>query len=76
MKKNQKRTLPAVAKTYCIGIIMGLWRYEEGSSSDFSGWVEDAPGEYVDNVIEEWKKGNPSDDDIAEIMCFVKDGRS
>ena len=27
-------------------------------SSDFAGWVEDASGEYIDTVVEEWKKGN------------------
>ena len=73
MKKNQKRKLPTVAKVYCIGIIRGLWMYEEGSSSDFSGWVEDAPGEYVDTVIEEWKKGNPSSEDIADVMSIVSE---
>jgi hypothetical protein len=76
MKKNQQRALPAVAKAYCIGIIKGLWAYEEESCSDFKDWVTDAPGEYVDTVVEEWKKGNPNDKDIAEVMSIVKGGSS
>jgi len=68
MKNNQRRALPAVAKAYCIGIIKGLLSYRESSSSDISDWLDDAPGEYIDTVIEEWKKGNPNDDDIAEVM--------
>ena len=75
MKKNQKRGLAAVAKAHCIGIVRGLWQYEEGSSSDFAGWVEDAPGEYIDTVVEEWKKGNPSSEDIAEVMSFARGDR-
>jgi len=75
MKKNQQRALPAVAKAYCIGIIKGLLNYEADASSDFKGWVTDAPGEYVDTVVEEWKKGNPDDNDIAEVMSVVKGGR-
>jgi hypothetical protein len=71
MKKNQKRALPATAKAHCIGIIRGLWRYDEESISDFAGWVEDAPGEYVDTVIEEWKKGNPANEDIDEVMSIA-----
>jgi len=74
MKKNQKRALPAVAKAYCIGIIKGLWRFDEESISDFKDWVTDAPGEYVDTVFDEWKKGDPSDEDIAEVMGFVEGG--
>ena len=76
MKKNQQRALPAAAKTYCIGIIKGLMAYEEDSRSDFAEWVTDAPGEYIHTVVDEWKKGNPSGEDIAEVMGIVKGGRS
>ena len=76
MKKAWKRELPATAKTYCIGIIRGLWRYAEESSSDFADWVEDAPGEYVDTVFEEWRKGNPSSEDINEVMSIARGDQS
>ena len=69
---NQKHTLPAAAKAYCIGIIRGLWMYKEESTSDFADWVEDAPDQYVDTVIDEWKKGNPPSEDIAEVMSIAK----
>jgi len=75
MAKNHKRALPAVAKAYCIGIIKGLQRYEESSCSDLSDWLQDAPGEYIDSVIGEWKKGSPGNEDITEVMNVVKGGR-
>ena len=73
LKANHNRSLPTVAKTFCIGIIMGLWRYGSESTSDFSGWVEDVPFDYIDTVIDEWKKGNPDDADVDEITSFVND---
>ena len=76
MAKNHKRALPAVAKIYCIGIIKGLQRYEESSVSDLSDWLQDAPGEYIDAVVDDWKKGNPSDEDVAEVLNVVKGGLS
>ena len=76
MKKSRKRALPTAAKAYCVGIIKGLLMYEESSSSDFAGWIEDAPGEYVDTIIKEWKKGNPSDEDIDEVMNIAYGERS
>jgi len=76
MKKNQQRAQPAVAKAYCIGIINGLRAYEEGSRSEFADWVTDAPGEYIDTVVEEWKKGDPSGADIADVMSVVKGGKA
>jgi len=38
--------------------------------------VEDAPGEFVDSVIEEWKKGNPASGDIDEVMNIAWRDRS
>ena len=76
MAKNHERMLPAVAKIYCIGIIKGLQRYEESSFSDLSDWLQDAPGEYIDTVVDEWKKGNPSDEDVAEVINIVRGGLS
>ena len=72
MKKNQKRGLPVAAKNYCIGIIKGLRYYEQESLSELADWLTDAPGEYIHTVVKEWKKGNPSDEDIAEIMSVVE----
>ena len=74
MKKNQKRDLPATAKSHCIGIIKGLLRYGEESNSDFKDWITDAAGDYVTTVVEEWKKGKPSGEDVAEVMSIVKEG--
>ena len=76
MKTSQQRALPAAAKAYCIGIIRGLWRYGEDSISEFSDWVTDAPDEYIDIVVEEWKKGNPPSEDIDEVTDIVKGWRS
>jgi hypothetical protein len=73
MTKSQQRALPATAKSHCIGIIKGLLRFEKESNTDFKDWVTDAAGDYVVTVVKEWKKGNPSDDDVAEVMSIVKD---
>ena len=72
MKKNQERGLPKVAKIYCIGIVKGLLLYDSESKSDFYDWVQDAPGEYIDRVIDEWKKGKPDDNDVAEVMSIAR----
>ena len=72
MKKNLRRALPASAKAYCIGIIKGLLLYKKSSYSDLRDWLDDAPGECIDTVIEEWEKSNPSEDDKAEVLNTAK----
>jgi len=76
MAKNHKRSLPASAKAYCIGIIKGLQMYKEESLSDLSDWLQDAPGDYIDTVLDEWKKNSPCDSDVAEVMDLIKGGLS
>jgi hypothetical protein len=72
MKKNQQRALPAAAKNHCLGIIKGLRKYQEKSKSEFKDWVTDAPDDYIAIVMEEWKNGHPSNEDIAAIMDFME----
>jgi len=73
---NWERGLPAAAKACCIGIVKGLQMYDEDPDSEFGGWVEDVTGEFINSVVKEWKNGNPSSDDIAEIMMIVGGDRS
>ena len=71
MIKYQKLGMSLEAKKYCIGIIKGIQEYERKSESDFKNWATDAPIEYIDRVLDEWKKGNPDSTDIAEVEGVV-----
>lgn len=60
-----------LAKKYCIGIIKGIQKYEQESKSEFKNWANDAPVEYVDTILHEWKEGNLDSTDIAEVEGLV-----
>lgn len=76
MNKGHKRGLVAVSKVHCIGIIKGLVKYENESYSEFKDWAVDAPFEYIDRIIDEWKKANPDESDIAEVILIADNLRS
>ena len=46
---------------------------DEDSCSDFKDWAQDAPYEFVSTAVDEWRKGNPSDDDIADVLSIIED---
>ena len=71
MMKNQQRELPAISKTFCIGIINGLRRYAKESRTDFSEYIEEDANDYVYTVVEEWKKGKPPNEDIVEVATIL-----
>ena len=70
--KCHNRNQPNAAKVHCIGIIKGLRKFDEDSISDFKDWVVDAPSDYVSSVVDAWKKGNPSENDISDVMLFAE----
>ena len=71
MKKYQERAMPIMAKRYCAGIIKGLQKFKGESNSDFFDWAEDAPEEIIEKVFYEWKKGQPSEEEIVEITQII-----
>lgn len=72
MKKLKKLKLNVQANKYCKGIIKGLNKFKEKATSEFSDWVEDAPGESTTGVLEEWKKGCKNKKEIKEMGDFIK----
>ncbi len=71
MKKYQKLGMSLEAKKYCIAVIKGIQEYERESVSEFKNWATDAPVEYIDRILDDWKKGNPDPTDIAEVEGVV-----
>lgn len=76
MKKYQKRAMSIVAKKYCIGIINGIRKFESESHSEFLDWAVDAPGENIERVIDEWKKGQPDEEDIVEVLQIMQNDKT
>jgi hypothetical protein len=73
MKRYQKMGLNKEAKNYCIGIIKGILKFDEESDSEFSEWAVDIPSEYLSIVVDEWKKDNPSADELKEIVGLIEE---
>jgi len=46
------------AKLYCMGLLKGIYQYEEDSESEFKDWATDVPGETFGHVLTEWEKNN------------------
>jgi hypothetical protein len=63
------------SKNYCIGIIKGILKYNLESKSEFKNWAVDAPEEYINIIMDRWKKNNPNLIDICEVERIVEEIR-
>ena len=44
--------------TYCMGVILGIYRYEHESKSEFRKWCEDVPIECAGYLLNTWRERN------------------
>lgn len=57
---------------YCMGVLLGLYRYERESKSEFRQWAEDIPGDVGRGLLDEWRKRNPDRDRVNAMHEFIR----
>ena len=60
------------AKFYCMGVLKGIYKYVQESTSTFKDWAVDVPGECFSNLLEEWKRKTQNKNDLDEMGIFLK----
>lgn len=73
IKKYQKLSMSVEAKNCCMGILKGIYKFKTESTSEYKDWAVDAPLEIFKQVLDEWKEGQRSPRDIAEVEKYIKD---
>jgi hypothetical protein len=61
------------ANRMCMGLLLGLYRFEHESTSEFKGWAPDAPIIFAETVVDAWKEGASTQADIASVKSFIED---
>ena len=72
LRKCQRLLLYAEAKKHCLGILEGIYKFEKESPSEYKDWAVDAPREYFEQILKEWKSGQNSPEDVAEVEDFIE----
>lgn len=44
------------AKICCMGVLLGIYRYDQESTSEFKDWAADIPNNCFDGLLEDWRK--------------------
>ena len=67
-----KMVMDKEAKLYCMGVLKGIYRYEQESKSEFKDWSEDVPGKCFGDLLGEWRKRTTNKDVIKEMNKFIE----
>ena len=57
--------------TYCMGVILGLYRYEHESTSEFREWALDTPIECAGALLADWRERGPDSACTAAMDGFI-----
>jgi hypothetical protein len=60
------------AKHYCMGVLKGIYKYEQESKSEFKKWAADVAGECFEYILEEWKRRVNNKNDLKDMSNFMK----
>jgi hypothetical protein len=73
LKRLQALGMSAQANQMCMGLLLGLYKFEDESTSKFKDWAPDTPSGYAWAVVNAWKAGAPSKADVAAVKAFIED---
>ncbi len=72
LKRYQKLLLHNEAKSFCKGILKGLYKFKEESTTEYAEYVEDEPEEYSKTILEEWIKSCKNQNHKKEMKKFFE----
>ena len=55
-RRYHKLGMPAEEMAHCMGLILGIYRYEHESKSEFKEWSADVPAECAGDRLREWRE--------------------
>ena len=73
VERYHELDMPEQEAVYCMAIILGLYRFEHESKSEFKQWAEDIPADCAGNLLEEWRERNPEQARIDAMHAFIRE---
>jgi hypothetical protein len=74
MQLKEYRSLARIkeAKIYCMGILKGLYLFDQESNTQFREWAEDVAQNIFDGLLDKWKKEYKDRSFLNDIKKFTK----
>lgn len=73
LKKYQTLGMHAEANRFCMGLLLGLSKFEYECKTQFRDWTPDAGISFAESVVETWKEGRGTREDFAAVRTFIEE---
>jgi len=71
-KTYRELGMPEQETTYCMGVILGIYRYEHESKSEFRKWCVDVPLECAGYLLDIWRERNEGTASAEAMDEFIR----
>lgn len=72
VKRYHEMGLPEQEAAYCMGVILGTYRYERESESEFKEWSMDIPAECAGSLLDDWLERNRQRARLTAMHEFIR----
>jgi hypothetical protein len=55
IEKYKRLSMSTQARSYCEGILKGIYDFHRDSATEYKDWAADAPDEFFGRVLDQWK---------------------
>jgi hypothetical protein len=73
LRKYQALGMNTEANGMCMGLLLGLYLFEDESTSEFKDRAPGAPAIFAEAVVDAWKAESPSRADVAAVRAFIEE---
>jgi hypothetical protein len=60
------------AKLYCMGVLKGIYQFEQESKSEFKDWATENAAEFFRDLLEKWQHNPSNQNDLIEMKKFLE----
>lgn len=72
VERYHELDMPEQEAAYCMGVIIGIYRYERESKSEFKEWSVDIPADCAGFLLDKWKERNRDKARITAMHEFIR----
>jgi len=72
IEKYRRLSMTTEARSYCEGMLRGIYDFHKESSSEYKDWAVDAPSEFFGQILEIWRSLFKGRAPIPEMERFLR----
>jgi len=71
VKQYQEMGMPDQSKEYSMGVLKGIYQFDQESESEFKEQAPDVPGDCFGGILDQWRQRCTRKHDIQDMNVFI-----